>query len=248
MARATAYGRATASARGRSALTSAQTLPLPVSGEIAEYQGKRFLAGLGIAVPPGDLARDTSEARDVARRIGFPVVLKAQSAALAHKSDAGGVVLNIGDDAALTQAWDTIAANIRKALPDLALDGMLVERMADPGLELVIGARRDKSWGPVVTVGIGGIWIEALHDFRLLPADLDHDGIVAELLKLKGAALLRGGRGTPPVDLDAIADCVSRLGALVRGDPRILEVEINPLVASAKGVVALDVLMHADIG
>jgi hypothetical protein len=83
-----------------------------------------------------------------------------------------------------------------------------------------------------------------LRDIRLIPADLDHDGIREELLKLKGAALLKGHRGAPAADLDAIADCVSRLGALLLSDPRVVEVEINPLVVSAKGALALDVLMH----
>jgi acyl-CoA synthetase (NDP forming) len=216
------------------------------SGAVAEYVGKKLLSLLGIAVPAGELARDPSAARDIARRIGFPVVLKAQSDALAHKSDVGGVILDIADETALTRAWDRIAANIHKARGDLVLDGMLVETMAAPGLELVVGAHREKAWGPFVTIGIGGIWIEALRDIRLLPADLDHDGIIEELLKLKGAALLRGHRGAPDADLDAIAECVLRLGALVRGDPRVTEVEINPLVAYPKGALALDVLMHVE--
>ena len=98
----------------------------------------------------------------------------------------------------------------------------------------------------VLTVGLGGIWIEALHDIRILPADIDHDGIIAELQKLKGAALLRGGRGTPAADLEAIADCVLRLGAIVRSDPRVTEIEINPLRVYAKGALALDVLMQVE--
>ncbi len=244
MARTTWYGRAVAAPRRRDAPVAAQTLPLPVAGEIAEYQGKRFLSGLGIAVPTGDFALDAGEAHAIAQRIGFPVVLKAQAAALPHKSDAGGVILNIADATALGRAWETITADVGKARPDVVLDGMLVEAMAAPGLELVVAARRDQTWGPIVTIGIGGIWIEALRDIRLIPADLDHHGIREELLKLKGAALLKGHRGAPAADLDAIADCVSRLGALLRSDPRVVEVEINPLVVSAKGAVAVDVLMH----
>jgi len=269
MARATWYGREVTSARRRAPPVSLQA-PLPnppphagegplnfppplagegwegASGAVAEYVGKKLLSMLGIAVPAGDLARDPSEAHDIARRIGFPVVLKAQSTALAHKSDVGGVILHIAEETALIRAWETIAANIRKARPDILLDGMLVETMAAPGLELVVGAHREKAWGPFVTIGIGGIWIEALRDIRLLPADLDHDGIIEELLKLKGAALLRGHRGAPGADLDAIADCVLRLGALVRGDPRVTEIEINPLVVYPKAALALDVLMHVE--
>ncbi len=201
---------------------------------------------LGIAVPEGALARDPDDASEIAERVGYPVVLKAQAAALAHKSDAGGVVLNIADRAALMRAWDGVAAAVGKAQPHLVLDGMLVEAMAAPGLELVVGARREPRWGPILTVGLGGIWIEALHDIRILPAAIDRDGVIEALQKLKGAALLRGGRGAPAADLDAVADCVLRLGALIQSDAQITEIEINPLRVYPKGALALDVLMQVE--
>jgi acetate---CoA ligase (ADP-forming) len=244
MARATWYGNAVTSTRPRAAVPELPPYRIAATGALTEFQGKALLAMLGIAVPAGALARDPDNAREIAKQVGYPVVLKAQAAALAHKSDAGGVVLNIANDPALMRAWDGIAADVRKSQPGLPLDGMLVEAMAPPGLELVVGARREKSWGPILTVGLGGIWIEALHDIRILPAAIDRDGIIDELQKLKGAALLRGGRGTPAADLDAVADCVLRLGALIRGDARITEIEINPLRVYPKGALALDVLMH----
>ena len=246
MARATWYGNAVTSKRPRAETPALPPRKIAATGALTEYQGKALLAMLGIAVPEGALARNPDEASEIAERVGYPVVLKAQAAALAHKSDAGGVVLNIADNAALMRAWDGVAAAVRKAQPDLALDGMLVEAMAPPGLELVVGARREKGWGPILTVGLGGIWIEALHDIRIVPADIDHDGVIEELRKLKGAALLRGGRGTPAADLDAVADCVLRLGAIIRGDARIAEIEINPLRVYAKGALALDVLMQVE--
>jgi acyl-CoA synthetase (NDP forming) len=244
MARATWYGRAVEREARRAPPLALTVPPLPAAGAIAEYAGKTLLQSIGIAVPKGGLARDPDDASEIAEQVGYPVALKAQAAALAHKTDAGGVALNIADDAALLRAWDAITAAVRKAQPDLALDGMLVEAMAPPGLELVIGARRERGWGAILTVGLGGIWIEALHDIRIFPADLPRDGIVAELFKLKAAALLQGGRGTPAADLDAIADCAMRLGALIRGDVQITEIEINPLRVYAKGALALDVLMQ----
>ncbi len=254
LARVTWYGNAATTAERR-----AESVPLPqplpqippaanetkAAGALAEYQGKAFVAALGVAVPRGELARDPDQALTIARRVGFPVALKAQAAALAHKSDVGGVILNIADAASLAQAWDSIAANIAKTRPGLVLDGMLVEAMAAPGIEMVVGAGRERGWGPILTVGLGGLWIEALADVRLLAADLPRDTIIAELRKLKGAALFCGHRGAPPADLDAVADCALRLGALLRADPRIVEIEINPLVVYAKGALALDVLMQA---
>lgn len=244
MARVSWYGRALAAAARRAPALRLPDHAPPVAGAPAEYQGKTFLAALGIPVPAGELARDADAAAMIAHRIGFPVALKAQSAALAHKSEAGGVILNIADEAALTAAWRSIEASIRKHRPALALDGMLVESMAPPGLELVVGAHRDPAWGPFITIGLGGIWIEALADMRLFAGDLDRAAIIAELKSLKAAALLVGHRGAPPADLDAVADCVLRLAALLRADPRIAEIEINPLAVYAEGVLALDVLMR----
>jgi len=255
LARVTWYGNAVTMAERR-----AESVPLPqplpqippaaneakAAGARAEYQGKVFVAALGIAVSRGELARDPEQALAIARRVGFPVALKAQAAAVAHKSDAGGVILNIADAASLARAWDNIAANIAKARPGLLLDGVLIEAMAAPGIEMVVGARRERGWGPILTVGLGGLWIEALADVRLLAADLLRDDIIAELRKLKGAALFSGHRGAPPADLDAVADCALRLGALLRADPRLVEIEINPLVVYAKGALALDVLMQVE--
>jgi acetate---CoA ligase (ADP-forming) len=244
MARATWYGNAAAQRRGAPEPVALPAYRLPGPGVVAEYQGKALLSAIGIAVPRGELARDVAEARAIARRVGFPVALKAQAGKLAHKSDAGGVMLGIADEPALLQAWDGLQANIAKS--GYLLDGVLVEEMSPPGVELVIGARREAGWGAVLTVGLGGIWIEALHDIEILPADAGREEILGGLLKLKGASLLKGARGAPAADLEAIAGCAMRLGALIAAGPRISEIEINPLRVFEKGALALDVLMQVE--
>jgi acyl-CoA synthetase (NDP forming) len=178
--------------------------------------------------------------------MGYRGAIKAKAAALAHKSDAGGVALNIADEAALETAWEDMHARVAKAQPGLVLDGILIEVMAAKGVEMIIGARRDPDWGPVLLVGLGGIWTEALSDVRLMPAGLSRDQIVAELNRLRGARALRGLRGAPPVDLPTIADVVSRIGALMRERPEIREIDINPLIAYPHGVLALDALIVTD--
>ena len=179
----------------------------------------------------------------MASRIGYPVVLKAQAAALAHKTEAGGVIVNVADDKALDAAWEKLAGNVKKARPDIALDGVLVEKMGAPGLEMVVGAKRDKQWGPVVLVGLGGVWIEALHDVRLLPADLTEDQIAGEIRKLKGAKLLDGMRGAPKADVAALAQIVAKVSALMVAHPEIAEIDVNPILVHEKGATALDVLI-----
>jgi acyl-CoA synthetase (NDP forming) len=240
---ATVYGAALASSP-RDAVTI-EAPPLPRRGALPEYQGKAYLAALAIPIPEGALARSVAEAKTIAQRIGYPVALKAQAAALDHKSDAGGVALNVADDMTLEAAWTRMTDRVGAARAGLALDGILVERMGTPGVELIVGARRAPDWGPVVMVGLGGIWTEALNDVRLMPADLSRERIIAEIGRLKGARVLQGLRGSAPVDVAAVAEIAVRIGALMRARPEISEIDINPLVACRQGVLALDVLIVA---
>ncbi|MDB5408579.1 MAG: acyl-CoA synthetase forming [Rhodospirillales bacterium] len=240
----TAHGKRIAAAASR-AVTPAPFAKMPAIGKgtLAEWEGKKILAAAGIAVPKGDLARNADEAVAVAKRIGYPVALKAQAAALTHKSDAGGVILRIADEASLRAAWRKLTESVARAQPGLELDGALVETMGAPGLELVVGARRDPEWGPVLLVGLGGIWIEALGDVRLLPPDLPEEAIVEEILKLRAAKLLHGFRGAPPVDVKAVARTVAAVGRLMQTVPDMMEIDVNPLVAYPDGVIALDALI-----
>ena len=127
------------------------------------------------------------------------------------------------------------------------IPNVLVEAMARPGVELIVGVRGDPDWGPVLMVGLGGVWAEALRDVRLLPPDLDPAAIVGELRKLKAAPLLTGFRGTPALDLGAVADVASKLGRFAAAHPEIAEIDINPLVVypEQEGAVALDALIVA---
>jgi len=174
------------------------------------------------------------------------VVLKAQAAALPHKSDAGGVVLNLGDALALAAGWAKLYAAVSAARPDVVLDGVLVERMGNRGFELIVGAKRDPEWGAVLLTGAGGVLAEAIHDVRLLPPDLTEAAITDELMQLKSAALFKGFRGSPRLDVQAAAAIVARLGALIEAHPEITEIDINPVVMypEGQGALALDALIY----
>jgi acetate---CoA ligase (ADP-forming) len=215
------------------------------AGVIPEYAAKSLLAHAGIPVPRAELVSDLQTARQAAARIGYPVVLKAQSPALTHKSDVGGVILGITDDAGLAEGWRKLHADIAEARPGLRLDGVLVDAMVRPGVELILGLRHDPDWGPVLVIGLGGVFAEALRDVRVLPADLAPAAIVAELSKLKAAALLSGFRGAPACDLGAVGDVALQLGRFAAAHPEISEIDINPLVVYPErgGAIAVDALI-----
>lgn len=222
------------------------TLTLPAQRQVVpEYEAKALLAPAGIAFGASKFARDAEEAVAAAEAIGYPVVLKAQSEQLSHKSDAGGVALNIQSADALRQAWTRMQESVRAYDASIVLDGVLVERMGQRGLELIIGAKNDPEWGPVILVGLGGVTAEVIQDVRLLDADLSQAEIVAELNRLKSAALFHGFRGAPVLDIDAVAALIERLGQVLRGTPAIREIDLNPVVVypQGQGVLALDALM-----
>ena len=174
--------RALARVAGWNGAASAGPTPQPartatfagLSGVIPEWRSKLALASIGIPFPQGALATTFAEAAAVAARIGYPLVIKAQSAELPHKSDAGGVIVGLRDKAALEQGWATLADNVERSRPGLALDGVLIEAMGAPGVELIVGGRNDPEWGPVVVVGFGGVQAEILKDFA--PAYARYDG------------------------------------------------------------------------
>jgi acyl-CoA synthetase (NDP forming) len=209
--------------------------PDPVPRRIAaDYWGARELvASAGIEVVEALPVGTADEAAAASGELGFPVVLKALGAL--HKSDAGGVVLGIPDEEHLRHAIDALGA-------DLAPEGLSVERMAPvhDGVELIVGTRRDARFGPVVLVGVGGVYAEIFGDVAVALAPVDAAGARSLLLSLRGAPILTGARGRPRVDIAAAAEAtaaLSRLGAMCCD---VDELEINPLLVTPRGAVALD--------
>ncbi|MBN8831258.1 MAG: acetate--CoA ligase family protein, partial [Sphingomonadales bacterium] len=228
-----------AAAERDGAKSSAEPLKVPAlaaeRGVVPEYKAKAMLGPLGIPFPKGQFAATVEEAIAAAEAVGGPVVMKAQAAALSHKSDAGGVALNLSGADAIRAAWDKMFADVKRYDASILLDGVLIEAMGARGLELIIGAKNDPQWGPVILAGFGGVTAEILQDVCLLGPDMTHEAIVAELGKLKQAALLHGYRGAPALDVAAAADLIGRIGQLLRGEPRIQELDLNPVVVYPKG-------------
>lgn len=191
---------------------------------------RQLVAAAGVALPAAVLVRSVADL-GAAATLRFPVVLKA--CGLVHKSDSGGVVLDIADPTALTLAY-------RDLVQRLAPPACTVEEMATGGVELIVGVRRDPRFGPVLLVGMGGVHAEVLADTQLALAPVSTATALAMMGRLRGAPLLTGARGRPPVDLAAAAAALVALGRLAAAHPELAEIEINPLLVSASGALALD--------
>jgi acetyl coenzyme A synthetase (ADP forming)-like protein len=201
------------------------------------------LDSYGIPVAVVRCARDAQEAARIAGEIGFPVVLKLASPDITHKSDVGGVRLNLGDFGAVRRAFDEMLASVRHTHPGASIDGAYVQRMYSGGQELIVGTRRDPQFGPLVIVGTGGTEVELLRDISTGIAPLSEDRAGRMLEKTRAGVRLKGWRGTPPGDRKAVIDVMLRLSRLAADFPEIEELEINPLLVFIEGggSVALDV-------
>jgi acyl-CoA synthetase (NDP forming) len=216
------------------AITPSDQRPRSERGALA------FLAERGVPVVPATLALDAGQAVAAARAIGGRVVLKIASDDIAHKSDIGGVVLNLEGDTAVAEAF----ARIMSAAPTNArVDGVLVAPMRSGGLELFVGCTRDPQWGSVIAVGLGGVWVEVLQDVSLRPLPIDATEAKRMLGELRGAKLLHGVRGMPAADIDAVAAVIARIGeAAVALGEDLDTLEVNPLWVRGSDVEALDAL------
>jgi acetate---CoA ligase (ADP-forming) len=212
-------------------------------GPINEADAKRLLAAAGVTFAPERVARSRDEAVAAASEIGFPVVLKVLSADIAHKSEAGGVMLGLQNAEGVGTAYDIMMKRVVAHEPKARIEGALVARMVTGGVETVIGMKRDPVFGPVVMFGLGGVYVEVLKDVTLRLAPIDQETAKEMIRRIKGFALLAGARGKPPVDLDALADAVVALSRFGASHPEVASAEINPFIALPKGGVAVDALI-----
>jgi acetyl-CoA synthetase (ADP-forming) len=191
-------------------------------------------------VPPYRVVESIESAIASANRIGYPVALKVVSEEILHKTDAGGVMLGIASDSALKGSYRQLAANVKKAAPKLSKMKVLVQKMIPSNTELVLGALRDKSFGPVVMFGMGGIYVEALKivGFRLSPVTLDDAKML--IRQTLPPALIKGVRGRGPMNVDSIAAVLVSLGRMLEELPQIEEVDFNPVLPYQDGCIAVD--------
>jgi acyl-CoA synthetase (NDP forming) len=193
------------------------------------------LGAFGLPLAAGMLAHSGEQAAALARVLGFPVAAKLASRSVAHKTDIGGVRLNLGSDAAVTRAYADIMARGRGLVPDSEIDGVLIQSMIAGGVETMIGVSDDPLFGPLVAFGLGGVHVEVLGDvrFRVAPlTDRDADELIHGI---RGLPLLLGYRGHPPADLDALRDLLLRISRLAVEVPEIVDLDLNPVMAMSPG-------------
>jgi len=211
---------------------------------LSELDAKSLLSRAGLRVPSGKLVNDVRSAETTAAEYGYPVVLKIVSQQILHKSDVGGVAV-VANEEELRHAFSEMPARALASRPDAVVEGLLVEEFVRGGVETIVGARRDDSWGDTILIGVGGIWAEVVNDAVVIAADAERSEILTAVDSLRGAAVLRGARGGETADLDAFVSAIELIGGLLRATPMCTEIEVNPLLVlpSGGGVVALDALV-----
>lgn len=201
-----------------------------------------ILSHYGIPTLNGEIAHTAIEARQAAQALGFPVVLKVVAGEISHKSDVGGVALNLGDAAAVEEAFQVMLTRLGEHQPGVQIEGVLVQSMAPEGQELILGGRQDPQFGPVVLVGLGGIFVEILGEVAVRVAPITRDEAWEMLEELRGVQILKGARGRPPADLEAVVEALLRLSQFLCDFPQVAELDINPLrvYPQGQGCQALD--------
>lgn len=203
--------------------------------QVGEVKAKDILKAYGFQTPEGYLSSSAEEAIEVARRVGYPVAMKIVSPDIIHKSDLGGVRLNISNSEAVRDAYDLMMLRIQQRAPNAWIEGIYVEKMVDRGLEVIIGMNRDPQFGPMLMFGLGGIFVEVMKDVTFYLAPITQDEAIQMLKSTRSYEILKGKRGHKGVDLVAIATGLQLISQLTTDFPQISELDINPFIVGEAG-------------
>ncbi|MGH7333267.1 MAG: acetate--CoA ligase family protein [Candidatus Rokuibacteriota bacterium] len=203
---------------------------------LCEYEAKDLLAAFGVPRPREEMTGDEAAAVAAAGRLGYPVALKVQSPDITHKTEAGAVALAIATETDLRQAYRRVLTSARAAHPGADIRGVLVQQMAPPGIEMIVGVTRDETFGPLLMLGLGGVYVEVLRDVAFAPAPLTPNDARDLLGELRGARLLEGVRGAPPSDVEALVDLLVAVSGFA-ADHRdtVAEIDLNPVIVHPRG-------------
>lgn len=215
---------------------------------LTEIEAKEWLKSAGIPVVETKLATSKTEAVEIAKKLGFPVALKIVSPDVVHKSDAGGVKLKLENATQVARAYSEIMSSIKKHYPKAKITGVSVQKMAKPGIEIIIGMTKDAQFGPVIMFGLGGVLVEVLKDvsFRIVP--LEKRDAAEMITEIKGFPILKGYRGQEPANIPYLEDLIVKVSNFVDRNPEIKELDLNPVFAYRDGAIAVDarIILEAD--
>lgn len=203
--------------------------------ELGEMEARIVLGAYGIEIPKAELATDISEAKNIAKKIGYPLVLKIVSPNILHKTDVGGIKVGISDEKELEEEFEQMLWNVKKYMPDANIKGILIQEMVQSKKETIIGINKDPQFGPMIMFGLGGIYVEVLKDVSFRIAPIARDDAIEMINEIKTIKLLKGARGEAPSDIDSIVEVLLRISQLVMDFPEIIEMDINPLFVKSKG-------------
>jgi acyl-CoA synthetase (NDP forming) len=207
---------------------------------LTEVESKELLKKAGIPVVEAKVARSKKEAISISKEMGFPVVLKISSPDVVHKSDSGGVKLGLANATEVGKAYNEIISSVKQAYPKAQIEGVSVQSMAPPGVEVIVGMSKDPQFGPVLMFGLGGILVEVLKDvsFRIVPVTArDAREMIREI---KGYPVLEGYRGQKPASIPALEKLIAKVSQFVEKNPHIKELDLNPIFAYPDKAVAVD--------
>ena len=213
---------------------------------LSEAEGHELLKSAGIPVPRFVVTRSSADAAKAADTIGYPVVMKVISQQVVHKSDAGGVIINITSPAEATAAFGKISRDVKAGIPGAVIDGIIVEQQLPPGLELIIGGKTDPTFGKVITIGAGGTLVELLRDVAIRILPVDEPEIRSMVHELRSYRLIQGYRDQPARDEQAFVSAIASAARWFFSSPRVVEFDLNPLVLYAQGGCAVDARVYVD--
>jgi acetyltransferase len=228
----------------RNALAPPQkpTITIPATGrQLPLFEAFSRISNQGIPCAEFALTDNPSEAVKIAQEQGFPVALKISSPDILHKSDVGGVRLNLDSPEAVEKAFGELLSTVKRNSPQVHVDGVLVSKMASPGLEVIVGMNRDPQFGPTILFGLGGIMVEIFQDLSLRLLPLSRNEALAMIREIKGHKLISGFRGQPPVDEQALAECLLSVAQMAEENPEIMEIDLNPVLAYPDEILVVDV-------
>jgi acetyl-CoA synthetase (ADP-forming) len=205
-----------------------------------EYEAKTICAEVGIPTPNFSLVTSPEKAVEISDKFGYPVVLKIMSPQIIHKSDVGGVQLNLQNSSDVKQAYKTILENVKSNNPDAVIQGILVQKMAPPSHEIIVGATIDPQFGPTIMLGMGGIYVEIYKDVTFRVAPIKKRDAIEMIDELKGMRILKGYRGQTPSDIKAVIDLILKVSDLAMNYQVINQIDLNPTLVYEKGLQVVD--------